>query len=170
MDEATAGPAAGVAAGEGATMRPISRPESKKEALSTSTTPDRPSSTRSAPPKEGAMRLTMLLPKLSSELAAVNRSAGTRCGMKALLAGVKNLDTDDSTKATRYTIQSASRERTANRSSMSTTRERSAATILRLRSQRSTNTPSTEPTNRPGKVEAMNIAPVCSAEWVRSYT
>ena len=85
----------------GAAIRAISRPEAKKETLSTSTTPDRPTSTSNAPPTVGPIKLMILPLTLLSALAAVSCRASTRRGIRALLAGSKNLDTDDSTKATR---------------------------------------------------------------------
>jgi hypothetical protein len=84
-------------------------------------------------------------------LAVVSRSAGTRFGTDASLAGdhsrVHTSSTSEATSSCHTMVMNG-------RHSSTKARPRSHATINRLRSQRSMNTPATGPRKKPGTMRA----------------
>jgi hypothetical protein len=128
---------------------------------------DIPNSASDAPPSAGPTSIVSCMPIEDSELAARRSSSPTRRGISASFAGVKNCPIVAWTKLTAKTIHTVSRERARSSPSSRIARRTSATIIVRRRSQRSTKTPATEPNRIAGRLSAMNVPPVASAEPVR---
>ena len=100
-----------------------------------------------------------------NELAAASSCSEATSGSTLSWAGSKNCPTalDRATMTYSQTMLSGTRKGIEN---TNTARIKSAVTIMRRRSKRSTNTPAISPTTRLGAAVAININPTLAAEPV----
>jgi len=147
-------------------MRETSAAATRKEVASMMTTPASPNQPTTRPASAGPARRAKLLFVAFSELAVTRRSSSTRAGKSEFSAGSLKIPKQDWTKATAYTTHSQPAWGTSKRGRTERARSALQRTTVFLRSQRSTNTPATDPKRTLGKSPAANMAPVASADPV----
>ena len=108
-----------------------------------------PNAARTPPSAEPASRDTLATWPLAA-LAVTSWSSGTSRGTMAFSAGEKNCWTAPSQNITAKMIQTCVAPRTMSSGSSPAASSRSAAIMVRLRSQRSANTPATAPSSTCG--------------------
>jgi hypothetical protein len=108
-----------------------------------------PNAARMPPSAEPASRATFATWPLAA-LAVTSSSSGTSRGTMACSAGEKNCWTAPSQNITAKTIQTCAAPRTRSSGSSPAASSKSAAIMVRLRSQRSANTPATAPSSTCG--------------------
>ena len=96
-------------------------------------------------------------------------SAETMSGISERLAGTKKSATVDAKNASRY-AQPMPKPATNGIARTAAARRRSAVSMVRLRSHRSTYTPATTPKSAAGSSVTPNMMPICSIEPVIAYT
>ncbi len=132
-------------------MRSTSSAASRKDALSINTTLDRPNHASSTPPAIGPIRRAMVLPSPVSALAGTSRLSSTRLGIRAPSAGMVNIASVIWIKVTAKTSHRQPVGWISSRSNITTLWTRFVTTRMRLRSQRSTNTPATDENRNAGR-------------------
>ena len=136
--------------------------------MSTTTTASRPEAVRSTPPSGTPASRAIRLFKVFSELAASSSSGPTRLGSSALSAGDEKAETTDCAAATANTTHSHPSPGTSRSSATIAACRRFAQTSTRLRFQRSTKTPATEPRTTEGASRATIIPAVATVDPVCS--